>query len=154
VASPIGSEALKPNPALKPFTPLIGTWKTTGTHPMVPGKTFHGRTSFDWCESGAFLIMRSEIDEPEIPSGVAIYGSDDQAKTFFMIYFDERGVSRKYDITIDSKAMTWRRDDPEFSQEMTFRLAGADRVESKGRMSKKGGAWEDDLSLNYERIKP
>jgi hypothetical protein len=38
--------------------------------------------------------MHSEIDEPEIPSGIAIIGSDDATDEFFMLYFDERGVSR------------------------------------------------------------
>src|SRR3954470_2493290 len=96
----IGSEALVPNPALRPFGVLVGQWRTTGTHPLVPGTTFHGRTSFAWHEGGAFLLMRSEIDESDIPSGVAIFGSDDEAGTFFMAYFDERGVSRKYDVTL------------------------------------------------------
>jgi len=49
-----------------------------------------GIRSFSW-------IMRSEIDEPGIPSGVAIVGSDDATGESFMLYFDERGVSRKYD---------------------------------------------------------
>jgi hypothetical protein len=151
---PIGAEALKSNPALNPFAGLVGTWKTTGTHPMVPGVTFHGRTSFDWHESGAFLIMHSEIEEKEIPSGVAIIGSDDNAGTFHMIYFDERGISRKYDVTMDGKVMTWRRDDPKLSQQTTFTLEGADSIVHKGRMSEKGGEWKDDLSLTYVRIKP
>src|SRR5688572_22392670 len=98
--SDIGREARIANPALRPFAFLLGKWTTTGTHPEVPGKTFHGRTSFAWHEAGAFLIMHSEIDEPEIPSGVAILGSDDAAKTFFLSYFDERGISRKYDVTL------------------------------------------------------
>ena len=48
--------AAKPNPALKPLTFLVGTWNTVGTHPLVPGTTFHGRTTFDCLEGGAFLI--------------------------------------------------------------------------------------------------
>jgi hypothetical protein len=28
-------------------------------------------------KTGAFLIARSKIDEPEVPSGVAIFGSDE-----------------------------------------------------------------------------
>ena len=44
---------------------------------MVPGKTFHGRATFSWIESGAFLLCRSHIDEPEIPDGVAILGTDE-----------------------------------------------------------------------------
>ncbi len=106
----IGSEARKSNPTLKPFEPLIGEWRTTGTHPLVPGKTFHGRASFSWIEGGAFLILRSEVDEPEIPSGTAILGSDDAEGTFSMLYFDERGVSRKYGVNISGDVMTWTRD--------------------------------------------
>jgi hypothetical protein len=85
-------EAAIPNPALKPFGILIGEWKTTGTHPYVPGTTFHGFTSFKWMEGGAFLIMHSEIDEEEIPSGIAIFGSDNSTGEYFMLYFDERKV--------------------------------------------------------------
>src|SRR3954468_14268153 len=96
MATPIGSEAQRPNPELETLTPLIGEWRATGTHPLVPGTTFHGRTSFEWAENGAFMLMRSEIDEPGIPSAVAIIGSDDAAGTFTMVYFDERDISRRY----------------------------------------------------------
>ncbi len=108
----IGNEASIPNPALQLFKVLVGAWQTTGSHPYLPGITLHGRTSFDWIEGGAFLIMRSEVDEPDIPSGIAIFGSDDVVKKYFMLYFDERGVSRKYDAAITGNQLTWWRDDP------------------------------------------
>src|SRR3954452_14896241 len=79
MTAPIGREAQRLNPALTPRAPLLGDWRTTGTHPLVPGTTFHGRTSFSWHKGGAFVVMRSEIDEPEIPSAVAVIGSDDAA---------------------------------------------------------------------------
>jgi len=91
-------EASIPNPALEPFRVLIGNWNTTGTHALIPDTILHGRTSFEWLEGGAFLVMRSEIDEPGIPSDIAIIGSDDSTKEYFMLYFDERGVSRKYGV--------------------------------------------------------
>src|ERR1700753_2717718 len=103
----IGREAMIPNPALAPLGRLGGQWQTTGTPPLVPGKTFHGRTSFAWQDGGAFLVMRTEIDEPDIPSGIAYFGSDDAAGAFFMIYFDERGVSRKYDVTVKGNVVSW-----------------------------------------------
>jgi hypothetical protein len=151
----IGREALILNPALRPLAFLIGTWHTAGSHPKVPDRTFHGRTSFAWHQGGAFLISHSEIDEPEVPSGVAIFGSDNVAKQLFMIYFDERGVSRKYDVTVRENEMTWRRDNPEFSQWSTTRAEpGGDRMTSTGQMSEKGGPWQDDLSLTYVRADP
>ena len=130
---------------------LVGEWRTTGTHPMVPGTTFHGRASFAWHEGGAFLIMRSEIDEEEIPNGVAIVGSDDAAGTFFMMYFDERGVSRKYDVTLVGDRLVWARDEAGFSQRQTLMIEGS-RLVGSGEMSRGGGEWEGDLALTYDRI--
>jgi hypothetical protein len=154
LSSTIGAKALVPNPALAPLAFLVGEWRTAGSHPQVPGKTLYGRTSFAWHEGGAFLIMRSEVDEPQFPNGVAIIGSDDVAGTFAMIWFDERGISRLYEMTVGDRTLTWRRDDPEFSQSTTITAAdGGDTLVSKGRMSQKGGAWSDDLSQVFTREK-
>ena len=154
MTSMVGNEALIPNPALKSFQALVGEWHSTGKHPQVPGKTFHGRTSFGWHEGGAFLIMHSEIDEPEIPSAVAVIGSDDAAGSYFMLYFDERGVSRKYDVSMTGNVLTWRREEPSLSQRATTTV-DADRttMTMKGEVSRDGGPWEDDLSLTYVRAR-
>ena len=155
MTTPIGHSAQRPNPALQPLAPLIGEWRTSGTHPLVPGTTFHGHTSFAWHEGGAFVLMRSEIDEPEVPSGVAVFGSDDAAGTFRMIYFDEREVSRHYIVEARNGEVAWSRDEAGFAQRMVVAIAGhGDRLEAKGTMSRDGGPWEDDLQLTYERIAP
>jgi hypothetical protein len=151
-SSTIGAAALIPNKALAPLAFLIGEWRTSGSHPMVPGEILNGRASFACHEGGAFLIMHAEVDEPRFPSGVAIIGSDADAGTFSMTYFDERGVSRLYQVVVGDGTMTWRRDDPELSQSATVTAQdGGDTLVSKGRMSRKGGAWEDDLSQVYTR---
>jgi hypothetical protein len=152
---PIGRRARRPNPALAPLAPLLGEWRTTGTHPLLPGTTFHGRTSFAWHEGGAFVLMRSEIDEPEVPDGMALIGSDDAAGTFTMIYFDERGVSRRYTVEMGDGEVSWHRDEAGFAQRMVLTVAGdGHRLEGRGTMSREGGAWEDDLQLTYERTAP
>lgn len=110
-----------------------------------------GRTSFDWHESGAFLIMRNEIDDPRFPDGVAIIGSDDGAGTFAMSYFDERAVSRLFKVTVGEGGVGWRRDDAEFAQSVVIEAQGEGRLVSTGRMSVKGGPWTDDLSQVFER---
>lgn len=153
MATPIGPEAQRPNPALEPLAPLVGQWRTTGTHPLVPGTTFHGRTSFEWHEGGAFILMRSEIDEPEIPSAVAVVGSDDAAGTFTMIYFDERGISRRYTVEAAADEVRWHRDEAGFAQRMVVTIApDGNRLNAQGTMSHDGGPWENDLQLTYERI--
>jgi hypothetical protein len=147
------NEAAKPNPKLEPFGVLVGTWSTIGTHPLVPGTTFHGRTSFAWIEGGAFLIMRSRIDEPEIPSGIAVFGTDDGTGECSMLYFDERGVSRRYEVSLRDNELRHWRNDPEFSQRFTATIAADGRtIVSSGELSRNGGTWEPDLSLTYTRV--
>lgn len=147
----IGAKAMRPNPALKQFEFLVGEWKTTGTHPYFPDSELHGRVSCEWIEGGAFLLMRSEIDHPKFPDGIAIFGSDDEAQTYYMIYFDERGVSRKHDVSITDSQLKWWRDEPHFSQRYTIDIT-QDKLISSGEMSRDGGEWEKDLSLTYIRL--
>ena len=151
----MSNEAAKPNPALEPFKVLVGTWNTIGTHPLVPGTTFHGRTSFDWLEGGAFLIMHSEIEEPEIPSGIAIFGTDDTTGECSMLYFDQRGVSRRYEVRLRDNVWTWWRDTPEFSQRFAGIIAAdGHTIDGRGEMSRNGAPWEPDLQLTYTRVRP
>ncbi len=155
MTTPIGAEALRPNPALGPLAPLLGEWRTTGTHPLVPGTTFHGRTSFAWHEGGAFVVVRSEIDEPEVPSAVAVIGSDDAAGTLTMLYSDERAVSRRYTVEVGDGEVSWHRDEAGFAQRTVLTVAAdGSRLDARGTMSRDGGPWEDDLQLTYERIDP
>lgn len=116
---------------------------------MVPGKTFHGRTTFEWIEDGAFLMARSHIDEPEIPDGISIFGTDD-ARGGTMLYFDVRAVSREYRWTLDGDLWTWSRDDEKLAQRMALEISET-RIVARGRMSRDGGPWEPDLALTYTR---
>lgn len=153
MADLIGNEAARPNSALKPLSVLVGTWSTTGTHPLVPGTTFHGRTSFAWMAGGAFLIMQSEIDELEIPSAIAIFGTDDATGECSMLYFDERGVSRRYEVSLQDNVWTWWRNAPGFAQRCATTIAPDGRtMASRGQYSRNGTDWEPDLELTYTRV--
>ena len=147
-------EAAIPNPALKLFGSLLGEWKTIGSHPYLPNVVLHGRTSFKWMEGGAFMIMHSEIDEEGIPSGIAVFGSDDATEEYFMLYFDERKVSRKYNVEFKNNTMIWWRNSPDFSQKCTLTISddGATII-SKGELSRDNNTWENDLELKYTQIK-
>lgn len=152
IAAVIGKEAKTPNPALEPASALLGTWNTTGTHPLVPGTTFHGRASFAWMEGGAFLIMRSEIDEAEIPSGIGIIGTDDATDECSMLYFDERGVSRRYEVSFRDHEWRWWRNASGFSQRVTATISPDGRTMiARGELSRDGVSWEADMALTYTR---
>jgi len=130
-------EAAIPNPALNPFTVLIGEWKTVGTHPGAPGVTLHGNSSFKWIEGGAFLAWYSTINQPGFPTGIAIFGSDDATGEYFMLYFDERKVSRKYEVLVQGNTIQWWRNTPNFSQRYTWTIADNGKtIIGKGQLSK------------------
>lgn len=143
-----------PNPKLNPLKTLIGEWKTMGTHPLLPDTILHGHSSFKWIEGGAFLIWYSEIDKEGFPSGIAIFGSDDERGEYFMLYFDERKVSRKYEVSFQDNLVKWWRNAPNFSQRYTWTFAdNGNTIIGKGELCKDGKTWEGDLDLTYTRVK-
>lgn len=150
----IAQKASIPNPALEPFTVLIGNWNTTGTHGAVPDTVLYGRTSFEWLENGAFLMMRSEIDDPRFPQGIAIFGSDDSEEKYYMLTFDERRVSRKHEVSLRDNIWKWWRNAPGFFQRYEATITDdGNTIVSKGELSKDGVSWEKDLDLTYTRVK-
>ena len=97
--------------------------------------------------------LRSQIDEPEIPSGIAIFGTDDKTAECSMLYFDERGVSRTYEVSLRDNVWRWWRNAPGFSQRFTGTFAPDGRsIDGKGELSRDGATWEKDLELTYTRV--
>jgi len=147
-------KASVPNPALEPFRVLIGNWNTTGTHGAVPDTVLHGHASFEWLEGGAFLMMRSEIDDPRFPSTITIFGSDDSEGEYYMLAFDERGVSRKHEVSLRDNIWKWWRNAPGFFQRYEATITDdGNTIIGKGELSKDGVSWEKDLDLTYTRVK-
>jgi hypothetical protein len=49
----------------------------------------------------------------------------------------------------------WWRDDPKFSQRFVCTISeNGETMDGRGQMSRDGGPWEDDLSLEYSRVNP
>jgi len=150
----MNNKAAIPNTYLEPFSVLVGSWKADGKHPLMPDTELHGSVTFEWIDNGAFLRMSSMIDHPQVPDGIALFGSDNDAKRIFMLYFDERDISRKYNVSFEHNVLKWWRDDPKFSQRFTVTFEDEGNVmNSKGEMCRDGKTWEGDLELVYSRIK-
>jgi hypothetical protein len=97
--------------------------------------------------------MHSQIDEPEIPSGIAIFGTDDTTGECSMLYFDERGVSRRYEVSLRDNVWKWWRNSPEFSQRFAATIsADGQTMKGQGELSRDGRTWEGDLALTYSRL--
>lgn len=97
-------------------------------------------------------MMRTDVVEPQIPSGITIIGSDDASSDCFMLYFDERGVSRKYTMSFGDTSFRWWRDAPDLSQRFNVALSEDGRTMiGDGQLSRDGVSWEGDLELTYTR---
>lgn len=152
----LGPTSYPPNAALKALAPIIGDWITEGTHGLLPGVKLYGRASFAWHESGAFIIGRASLDDSRFPSGIEIIGSDDElGGVSTMIYYDDRGVSRNYQVSIKDKVLKWWRnaDAPGFSQRYSLTFSDDQQtMAGKGELCKDGSTWEKDLDLSYKRM--
>ena len=70
-----------------------------------------------------------------------------------MLYFDERGVSRKYEMSLLGNVWKWWREAPGFSQRFTGTITDDGyTIIGEGEMSKDDKPWEKDLSLTYTRV--
>jgi hypothetical protein len=153
-----------PKPPMPPTMPktalrerldlLVGTWSAVGSHPMLPGKTLHGKVSFGWMADQSFLVMHSDPKEPEVPTSVSVVGYDDDGDGYSMMYFDSRNVARIYAMTLTPKLWRLWRDAPGFAQrfEGTFK-DGGQTIVGLWELCTDGKTWKPDLEMTYTRTK-
>ena len=146
-------QAAIPNPTLKPLSILVGEWHSVGTHPLLPD-TLQGPTVFEWLAGGAFLMMYSEIEEPGVPSAIAIFGSDEATEEFYMLSVDARGVSRKYEMSLRDNIWKLWRNAPDFSSRFTGTFVdNGDTIIGVWELLEADSTWTRDLELSYTRVK-
>lgn len=150
------SEQSSPNPALERLRVLVGEWEleiTSMSFDPDPSAVAHGHVSFHWMEDGAFLREHSEIPNTEFPKSVAIIGPDDSAETYGMLYFDSRGVSRIYQMSLTGDTWKLWRDFPGFSQRFMGTFSDGDSViTARWEKSKDSSTWERDFDQKYTKI--
>ena len=70
-----------------------------------------------------------------------------------MLIFDERCVSRKYEVSLHDNIWKWWRNAPGFFQRCEGLIAdNGNTIIGKGELSKDGSTWEKDLDLTYKRV--
>lgn len=145
-----------PNPVLERLGVFVGEWELEITaisfHPDQSAME-RGHTSFDWIEGGAFLIQHSEVPNTEFPRAISIIGTDDAAETYGMLYFDSRGVSRIYKMTLSGGIWTIWREFPGFSQRFLGTFSDDNKViTARWEKSSDGSNWEHDFNVTYTRL--
>lgn len=159
---------MKTVPALEELRRLVGSWTTTATHPALPGVVVHGTAVVEWLEGERFLIHRARSDHPDFPDSISIIGitghdrvergqrNTDPAAAdepcLCMHYFDSRGVSRLYRISVDDTGWRIWRDAPGFSQRFlgTFADSG-ETIAGSWEVCEDDASWTGDLQITYRR---
>jgi len=138
---------------------LIGQWEMEASFdagsfgPGTPAVTARGgRTTFAWLEGRFFLTQRWMVDNPAAPSGIAIIGAGPEPGTFSQHYYDSRGVSRVYTMSLDGGVLRIWRDAPRFWQRYTGVISGdGATIEGAWEGSSDGRDWKHDFGLSYHR---
>ncbi|MEU7145031.1 hypothetical protein ABZ942_36700 [Nocardia sp. NPDC046473] len=147
--------------ALERLEPLVGRWEAEAFFeagffgPGTPALTDRsGRTTFEWMKTKRLLVERSTVDNPMAPDSIVIIepGRDGE---FVRHYYDSRGVSRTYRMSLDQSALRMWRMEPGFSQRYsgTFSADG-NQITGAWEKSADGTTWEHDFNLSYFRIAP
>lgn len=98
------AEIAVPNPDLKPFDRLIGTWKLSGET--------DGETTYEWMEGGFFLIQRVDLlHAGNHTKGMEIIGhpqnfGEDPSAEIKSRYFDNHGVTFDYVYEMEGDTLT------------------------------------------------
>jgi len=130
---------------------LIGTWRVAGR--FVGGSEVQdvaGTAAFRWIVKDALVIVRTRMTLA--PASTAIIGADDTHNAFTMLYSDERGVVRRFEMKLTTRRWTMLRRAPGFSQRFTGRLApNGRRIRATWEKSADGRKWLRDFDLTYTK---
>lgn len=131
---------------------LVGEWSMEAVFPFDPPVTGRGRVSFEWLSEDSFLVQRWEVEHRDASDGIAIIGPEGSDGGYRQHYFDTRGVSRVYEMSLRDGVWKLWRDSPGFSQRFTGTF-GDDGSTITGFWEKSGDgeAWEHDFDLAYTK---
>jgi hypothetical protein len=145
----------EPNSALESLEVFVGEWEMEVSRASFipdPSATLSGYASFKWIEDGAFLVGR-QGDKSIPPFSIWVISRDESAETYKMLYFDDRGVSRIYDMSFNDG--TWKiwREAQGFFQRFTGTFSKDGKtISAQWEKSSDGKTWEHDFDLTYTKI--
>jgi hypothetical protein len=118
-----------------------------------------GRSRFEWDLGRQYLLQRTEAPVPEAPDSLTIVSADPETGAYTQHYYDSRGVTRLYAMTLGDRAWTLTRESPDFSPlDFAQRFTGTfsadgDTISGAWEKRRDGGGqhWEHDFALTYRR---
>ena len=146
------------DPRLAALDILVGEWTEHIEHPDMKGIP-DGRVTFAWTLDGRYLLQSSAIPQPEFPDSLSLIAPGEDDGTYTQHYFDTRGVTRLYQLSLADGIWRQWRTAPDFSPlDFWQRFAGifsedGKRIDARWEQSHDGGAtWELDFPLTFTRV--
>jgi hypothetical protein len=151
------SNETKPNPALKDLEILIGEWEMELSNASFlpnPSAIVKGNAVFEWLEDAAFLIMRMGDNPSKSQGAIWLINRDESSSGYKVFYYDDRKVSRIYEMSFAEQVWKLWRQSPGFSQRFEGKINhDGNRILARWEKSNDGQTWEHDFDVMYTRIK-
>ncbi len=85
---------------------------------------------------------------------MAVLSRDDSVDEYTMLYFDERGVSRTYAMSLKDNLWRLWRSAPGFSQRFLGKIGeGGGSIVGKWELARDEADWKPDLEVTYTKVK-
>ena len=142
------------NEALAKLDSLVGEWALTMTDAWFldsPDIRVSGEATLAWL-GDSFIELRGSLGTDQ-GSWHWVIGRSDARETFILLYHDDRGVLRVFDMAFGDGEWTLTREDPDFHQRFIAKVSD-DRIDGRWEASEDAGAtWRKDFDLIFERRK-
>lgn len=151
-----GSNVSQTNPTLGDLQILIGEWEMKLSNASFlpdPSATVRGKAVFEWLEDAAFLIIRMGDDPSKSQGAIWVINRDESSSDYKVFYYDDRKVSRIYDMTFADQIWKLWRKSPGFSQRFEGTITSdGNTILAKWEKSNDGQTWEHDFDVTYTRV--
>jgi hypothetical protein len=137
---------------LKAFEPYIGKWETVMTNcwflESMDAKK-KGWATFEWLDG--LLVFR--FGTGKTPGAVSVIGYSDQQKRYEMLYYDDRGVYRIFDVKKKGTSWIMIRKDKDFYQRLRMSIKNGLPIMTPEASENKGKTWRKDFDLFFTKKK-
>lgn len=140
------------NEALSRLSGLIGVWDVTMSNAFFLDsldQRVKGRATFEWLDD-ALVVFRWQMHDVPGPV-VSVIGHSDPQERYEMLYHDDRGVARIFDMEFGGDRWTLMRRDRDFHQRFTAEVSGGSIAGSWEASEDEGRTWRKDFDLLFEK---
>lgn len=139
------------NAALATLEPLIGHWDLSMSNAWfldAAAQPARGWATFERLED-IYVVFRWSVGDR--PPSVNVIGHSDPAARYYMLYHDDRGVARLFEMGFDGERWNLLRENADFYQRFDARIDGDRIIASWEASEDEGETWRKDFDLLFER---